>query len=263
MSGWFTEYKTVNCLTETRSGIIVEKNRLETALDNIRISRTLDVATGMGNYADFLRKNVKGCGTITAIDVDSAMLTRAKEPLDKIGNVLPACMDSAMMAFKPEAFDMTCISNSLHHMKNLGDTLAEMMRVLRPGGNFLVSEMYSDNQTDAQMTHVLMHEWWAEIDSALGVSHNGTFRKDAILDICANLGLENMISEDYAFLDKDPLDPEGVKYIGSAIDTYVKKASGLDDFENLKKRGDEFRERLHRTGFHGATTLVILGSKPA
>ena len=257
------EIRTGDIARKEMSGIIVDKNRLETALDNICISRTLDVATGMGNYTDFLRKNVIGCGTITAIDVDSAMLTRAKESLDKIGNVLPACMDSAMMAFKPEAFDMTCISNSLHHMKNIEDTLTEMMRVLRPGGHFLVSEMYSDNQTDAQMTHVLMHEWWAEIDSALGVSHNGTFRKDAILDICANLGLENMISEDYAFLDKDPLDPEEVKYIGSTIDTYVKKASGLDDFGNLKKRGDELREHLHRTGFHGATTLVILGSKPA
>ncbi len=245
--------------------INVEKSRLETALDNIRISRTLDVATGMGNYAGFLRKNVKGCGTITAIDVDSTMLTRAQENLDKIGDVLPACMNSAMMAFEPEIFGMVCISNSLHHMKNLEDTLAEMIRVLRPGGYFLVSEMFRDGQTDAQMTHVLMHEWWAEIDTALGVSHNGTFRKDEILDICTNpgLGLLNIISQDYAFLDKNPLDPEGVKYIGSAIDTYVKKASGLDDFENLKKRGDELHERLHRTGFHGATTLVILGSKPS
>lgn len=241
----------------------MKKNRLETALDDISISLTLDVATGMGNYADFLRKNIDGCGTITAIDIDRAFLARAKEPLDKIGDVLTACMDSAVMAFEPETFDMVCISNSLHHMKNLEDTLAEMMRVLRPGGYFLVSEMYRDGQTDAQMTHVLMHEWWAEIDSALGVSHNGTFRKDEILGIFSKLGLENMISQDYAFLDKDPLDPEGIEYIDSAIDMYVKKAEGLDDFEDLKKRGNEFRERLHRSGFHGATTLVILGSKPA
>ena len=243
----------------------MEKNRLETTLDNIRISRTLDVATGMGNYADFLRTNIKDCGTITAIDVDKAMLARAKEPLDNIGDVLPACMNSAMMALKPEAFDMTCISNSLHHMKYLEDTLAEMIRVLRPGGYFLVSEMYRDGQTDAQMTHVLMHEWWAEIDSALGVSHFSTFRKDEILDICASpsLGLENMITQDYAFLDKDPLDTEGIEYINSAIDMYMKKAAGLDSFENLRKRGNELRERLHRTGFHSATTLVILGSKPS
>lgn len=241
----------------------MEKSRLEATLDNIRISRTLDVATGMGNYADYLRTNIKGCGTITAIDVDRAMLARAREPLDRIGDVLPACMNSAMMAFKPEAFDLVCISNSLHHMKNLGDTLTEMMRVLHPGGYFLVSEMYSDNQTDAQMTHVLMHTWWAEIDSALGVSHNSTFLKGEILGIYADLGLENMISQDYTFLDNDPFDPEGVEYIGSAIDTYVKKASELDDFENLRKRGNELRKRLHRTGFHSATTLVILGSKPA
>ncbi|MCD4846900.1 MAG: class I SAM-dependent methyltransferase [Candidatus Aegiribacteria sp.] len=243
----------------------MEKSRLETTLDGIRISRTLDVATGAGNYASFLRTNIKGCGAITAIDVDRTMLTRAKEHLDKIADVSPACMNSAMMAFKPEAFDMVCISNSLHHMSKLEDTLAEMLRVLRPGGYFLVSEMFRDGQTDAQMTHVLMHEWWAEIDTALGVSHNGTFRKDEILDICAipSLGLENMISQDYAFLDKDPLDPEAVEYIDGAIDMYVKKASGLDNFENLKIRGDELRERLHSTGFHGATTLVILGSKSA
>ena len=236
---------------------------LEVTLDNIRISRTLDVATGMGNYAGFLRTNINGCGTITAIDVDSAMLTRAREPLNKIGDVLIACMDSAMMAFEPEVFSLVSISNSLHHMTNLENTLTEMKRVLRPGGYFLVSEMYRDGQTDAQMTHVLMHEWWAEIDSALGVSHFSTFRKDEIQGICANLGLENMISQDYTFLDKDPLNPEGVKYINGFIDMYTKKASGLNDYENLRKRGDELRERIQHTGFHSATTLVILGNKPA
>lgn len=241
----------------------MKKSGLEAYLYDISISRTLDVATGLGNYAGFLRENIKGCGAITAIDVDSTMLTRAKEHLYKIADVSPACMNSAMMAFKPKTFGMVCISNSLHHMKKLRNTLEEMLRVLRPGGYFLVSEMYRDGQTDPQMTHVLMHEWWAEIDTALGVSHNGTFRKDEILDICASpgLGLENIISQDYAFLDKDPLDPEGTEYIDSAIDMYVKKASGLDNFEDLKKRGDELRERLHRTGFHEATTLVILGRK--
>jgi ubiquinone/menaquinone biosynthesis C-methylase UbiE len=71
-------------------------------------------------------------------------------------------MDAQEMTFADASFDTVCIANSLHHVAGLRRVLAEMTRVLRPKGRFIVAEMYCDGQTDPQMTHVLLHHWWAQ-----------------------------------------------------------------------------------------------------
>ena len=71
-------------------------------------------------------------------------------------------MDAQEMTFADASFDTVCIANSLHHVADLRRVLAEMARVLRPKGRFIVAEMYCDGQTDPQMTHVLLHHWWAQ-----------------------------------------------------------------------------------------------------
>ena len=112
----------------------MKRNRLEVTLDNIPVSRALDVATGTGNFADHLKTEYRGIGTIIGIDISLKGLERSKESLEKIDDILTACMNSSEMAFFNGSFDMVCISNSLHHMARLDDTLNEMMRTLKPGG---------------------------------------------------------------------------------------------------------------------------------
>ncbi len=166
------------------------------------------------------------------------------------------------MAFPAGSFDMVCISNSLHHMARLDDTVAEMMRVLRPGGYFLAGEMYRDNQTEAQMTHVLMHEWWASIDTLNGIPHFSTFTREKTLNIIAALGLNELISGDYSFLDSDPMNKDVIDHINGAIDTYIGRAENIEGSSELIKQGEKLRERLQRVGFHRATSLLVLGRKP-
>ncbi len=222
----------------------------------------LDVATGSGNFAAHLRTEYQGIGAITCVDVSSKGLERSREALNKIDGMLTVCMDSAEMAFRDGSFDMVCISNSLHHMARLDDTLAEMMRVLRPGGYFLVREMYSDNQTEAQMTHVLMHKWWASIDTLNGISHFSTFPRGKILRLCSDLGLEELISSDYSLLDSDPVDKETLDHVNGAIDAYIGRTEYLENNSELVRVGEQLRERLISVGFQGATSLTLLGRKP-
>lgn len=82
--------------------------------------------------------------------VGADLLARPEvECLTSAGHELPCGEDS---------FDLVCIAHVLHHLQPdlISATLAEMMRVLRPGGTFLVYEMYRDNQTEAQMSRFVM-----------------------------------------------------------------------------------------------------------
>jgi SAM-dependent methyltransferase len=237
-------------------------DQLERTLRQINAPLTLDVATGSGNFASHLRTQYDGIGTIIGIDFSLTGYVRSKENFEKISDMLFACMDSSAIAFPDDSLDLVCISNSLHHMSELDGTLKEMLRVLKPGGYFLVSEMYRDNQTEAQMTHVLMHEWWASIDTLHGVPHFSTFPRQDILDLCRGLGLEEFVSADYSSLEENPMDGEVIKHLDAAIDAYIGRTCDLEDNSELRATGEELRERLHSVGFHGATTLAVLGRKP-
>lgn len=235
---------------------------LEERLRAARIPLVLDVATGGGGFPAHLRREYEGVGTIVAVDVSPQGLQSARSVLDGIPDLLPACMDSARLALSDRGFDMVCISNSLHHMEDLQATLAEMMRVLRHGGLFLISEMYRDGQTEPQLTHVKMHHWWAEIDRLTGVPHNETFGREEILDLVRGLGLEEVISGDYSFLDGDPMDADLLQQLEKGIDAYVSRLDKAGGDAGLSQRGEDLRRRLHTVGFHPASTLGILGRKP-
>jgi len=235
---------------------------IERTLKSIEAPIALDVATGRGNFAGLLRNEYSGIGTIIGIDISQKGLERSREALEKIDDMIAVCMDSSNLAFPDGSLDMVCISNSLHHMEKLDNTLKEMMRVLKPGGYFLLSEMYSDDQTEAQMTHVLMHEWWASIDTLRGVPHFKTFSRDKILRLCERLGLNELVTADYSSLDSDPMSKEVLEHINGAIDTYITRLKDLGNNSDLVRRGEELRERLHKFGFHSASTLVALGREP-
>ena len=58
------------------------------------------------------------------------------------------------MDYPDETFEVVAISNTLHHIEHYDKVLAEMLRVLKPGGFFILNEMYRDGQDAAQQVHV-------------------------------------------------------------------------------------------------------------
>ena len=147
-------------------------------------------------------------------------------------------------------------------MENLDDTLEQLCRFKGGKGVGIVSEMYCDNQTEAQMTHVLMHEWWASIDTLRGVPHYRTFTRKEILRICTRLELNELVTADYSSLESDPMSKEVLEHLEGATDAYIDRLKDLGNSPELIRRGEELRKRLHKVGFHSASTLAALGRKP-
>lgn len=230
-------------------------------LSGLAPSIILDVASGPGRSTAGLLHSTGGNGWAVACDNDGDILQRGAESTLETGNISPICADSTRLPFTDASFDLVGISNSLHHMEDLEVTLDEMVRVLAPGGWFMVREMYRDGQTDPQMTHVLLHEWWADIDQALGIPHYSTFWREEILGFLETLGLEHVSVADHAELETDPLAPEGLEQVDDSIEASIRKAVGLHGFEEFRSRGDQLRRRVHTVGIHGATGLLFLGRR--
>lgn len=226
-------------------------------IGHISGGRVLDVATGNGGFIPFLIEGLQDYDEIIGIDLKESIEQVFAETF-KDQPILYRQMDAASLDFPPASFDTVCISNSLHHLPDLTGALSEMKRVLKPGGHAIIAEMYCDNQTETQMTHVDLHHWWGAIDRAQGISHNETFRREEIIEMVAGLGLGGMRVYDLSELDEDPHEPQILEHLNPIIDRYIERAAGHPE---LQARGAALRKRLQEVGFHGATSLLLIGQK--
>lgn len=229
-------------------------------LKNIYGGKVLDVATGRGSFIQYLTEGFKDFESIIAIDnIDETILEQASKNFEdkRIGFKR---MDASKMDYPNESFDTVCLSNSLHHLKDMDAVLSEMLRVLKPDGTLIINEMICDNQSPTQMTHVLMHHWWAKIDTATGKLHYETLPKQKILDIVKGMGINDF--EVLEFADSDePMDKESLESISKIIDEYLERAKPMKDFEAIKQEGEEIRKRLFEIGFNGATQVIVIGKR--
>ena len=103
--------------------------------------RVLDVAAGSGDLAlDFARR-AGASGEVWLTDVNRAMLERGRDRLLDRGRPIPAVQcDAERLPFPSDYFDVVSVAFGLRNMTHKDAALAEMQRVLRPGGRLLVLE---------------------------------------------------------------------------------------------------------------------------
>lgn len=103
--------------------------------------RALDVASGSGDLALALAQAVGPRGEVWATDVNRRMLERGRDRLLDAGLVLPAVQcDAERLPFANARFDCVTVGFGLRNMTHKERALAEMARVLRPGGRLVVLE---------------------------------------------------------------------------------------------------------------------------
>ncbi len=103
--------------------------------------RVLDVAGGTGDLARAFAARVGASGRVVLTDINEAMLRVGRDRLLDEGQVLPtAACDAEHLPFADAAFDVATVAFGLRNMTHKDAALAEMARVLRPGGRLLVLE---------------------------------------------------------------------------------------------------------------------------
>lgn len=236
------------------------EQEIRAALGAIDGGRVLDVATGAGGMITWLIEDLKSYDTITGIDtVDIRERLNGQPSVFDQERITFRQMDAHAIDFPDASFDTVSISNSLHHMADPRRVVAEMGRVLKPGGWAILSEMVRDDLTEEQLTHMALHHWWARVDSALGITHNETFTRAELRALVGTMPLRELTVFEYADLESDPFDADTLATLRGHIDRYLERARDLPDFPAIQARGDALRQRLETTGIRWATGLVILG----
>ncbi|MCX7225372.1 MAG: bifunctional demethylmenaquinone methyltransferase/2-methoxy-6-polyprenyl-1,4-benzoquinol methylase UbiE [Burkholderiales bacterium] len=101
----------------------------------------LDIAGGTGDLAMAFAKKVGKSGQVVHTDINEAMLRTGRERLLDAGISLPTVVcDAEQLPFPDNHFAVVSVAFGLRNMTHKDAALAEMRRVLRPGGKLLVLE---------------------------------------------------------------------------------------------------------------------------
>jgi len=103
--------------------------------------RVLDLAGGTGDLARLFAERVGPAGEVVLTDINGAMLALGRDRLLNEGRLIPVVQcDAEALPFPARHFDCASIAFGLRNVTRKEQALAEMRRVLKPGGVALVLE---------------------------------------------------------------------------------------------------------------------------
>jgi demethylmenaquinone methyltransferase/2-methoxy-6-polyprenyl-1,4-benzoquinol methylase len=109
--------------------------------------RVLDIAGGTGDLAKSMAQDVGPSGQVWLTDINLSMLKVGRDRMLDAGQVLPtAVCDAQALPFEDGYFDRVTVAFGLRNMTHKDLALAEMSRVLRPGGKLMVLEFSKVNR---------------------------------------------------------------------------------------------------------------------
>ena len=100
--------------------------------------RALDVAAGTGDLAIELARRVGPTGSVVGSDFSEAMLDRARRKSTAVTWEQANALD---LPYPDDGFDAATVGFGARNFSDLDRGLAEMTRVVRPGGRVVVLEM--------------------------------------------------------------------------------------------------------------------------
>ncbi len=103
--------------------------------------KVLDIAGGTGDLAKAFAQRAGTSGEVWLTDINGSMLAEGRDRMLDTGLTLPlAQCDAEKLPFPSAHFDVVSVAFGLRNMTHKDVALAEMARVLHPGGRLLVLE---------------------------------------------------------------------------------------------------------------------------
>jgi SAM-dependent methyltransferase len=218
------------------SAIHTERAVLDRVVELAAPQRTdlaLDVATAAGHTAFALAPHVR---TVVGIDITPEMLAEAGKLRAQNGltSVHLALASVYSMPFAGAAFDVVTCRRAAHHFEEIDDALAEIRRVLRPGGRLVIDDrsIPEDDFVDATMNR---------LDTLHDASHVREYRQSEWRAMLASAGFALETIEGFtrhravsSFTDGAPADDtREVHRIIASLDAEQRTALNVDEKDGV------------------------------
>jgi SAM-dependent methyltransferase len=231
------------------------------SFENMELSKGLkvaDIGCGAGDDAATLAKLVGPDGHATGVDISSAMTSEAAKRFAHISNLDFVTAPADKLPFDTGSLDAIRADRVLIHVPDPAAAIAEMLRVLRPGGRIVLSEPdmlgFWVTNADAQISSI--------ISGAIAQSclHPNLPRDMSVMLRDLKLGpVKNhalgMITDDFAFVDL----VVRFELVAQAV-----AAKGIAPTDRIQGWIKDLLERRESGRFcAGLTIITVSATKPA
>jgi demethylmenaquinone methyltransferase/2-methoxy-6-polyprenyl-1,4-benzoquinol methylase len=127
-------------------------------------SRALDVATGTGDMALELARRVAPDGEVVGSDFSPEMLARARAKAGA-SRARFELGDALALPYADDSFDAATVAFGVRNFSELDRGLAELVRVVRPGGRVVVLEITTPTRAPLSLFYRL---WFDRLVPSLG-----------------------------------------------------------------------------------------------
>ena len=226
----------------------------------VAVESILEVGCGDGKFLRQLMASSPDATRIVGVDIVDPRTTL---PQDLLAH--PRCEWVTAyghdLPFPDDSFDLVSIAHVLHHLQPdlQHPTLSEMLRVLKPGGEFMICEMFCDNLTDPQMSHVFYHHWIADIDRLCGVHHYETFLRSELMEIVESIGFSECEIEELNEEMNAEEEQQAIAKILLKIETELERVKENEEFERLKQEAQSIQVWILTHGLAKPTRLLVSG----
>jgi len=139
------------------------RKRAVTRLSPQSGERFLDIATGTADVALEIIRNVpKGAVQVVGMDFSEKMLELARQKidsLDKANSIQLECGSAESLPFEDNSFDGTTTAFGIRNFFDIGRSLREMHRVLKPGGRCVILEFSLPRNSILNALYRFYFEW--------------------------------------------------------------------------------------------------------
>jgi len=227
-----------------------------TKLDGGRI---LDVATRTGGFLKTLGEWFGSFETGVGIDPAADRIeTAVKDTEDRLRFEV---MDAEKMSFDDGCFDTVAMRHSLHHLRHIDKVLAEMLRVLKPGGFMIIGEVIQDPAIEKQNSQRHLHHWWGRVDQTRGEPHFETLTHDEVVRLTRPLRLIDEEMLEYFEDASEKEEEESLQLMLRHTNEVIQQLREAGDQPELLSEGEKLLDLFREQGCADEKVIYILGRK--
>jgi len=119
--------------------------------------------------------------------------------------------------------------------------------------------LFSDNLNPAQEVHKMFHHFRSTTDRLLGVSHNETFKKDEIVKMIKDSGIELQFHFEWLKENSMVRAEKELEMRAEQMEEMLESVKDFPEYKTLKPQIGEFRKKALKNGFLPATRVVVVG----
>jgi arsenite methyltransferase len=187
--------------------------------------RILDVGCGPGFYLPELLEQVGPTGSVTGVDASPQTLELARRRTQGHDNVALHLADATALPVPDDGFDAALSVQVLEYVADPDAALAELHRVLRPGGRLVVWDVdwatVSLHSSDAARTARVLHAFDRHL------AHRSL--PQTLTARLRSVGFEGIDVQGHAFVTNELLPDAYGGSVVPLIEQYVAKQEGTED----------------------------------